>query len=320
MNHYYFIELDIKDEQLLSAIEAEAFKSFGCEGVQEFTLEEEEVDRILGERSYSGGDLPLEVLEEVEQTLIAEGKVKRTLYFSDPTQAQGFIEFLRGWGLEANAKAQEGEVRDWNENWKKNFKTIEVTSSFSIVPSWEKKEEDGDKIFIYPGMGFGTGNHETTFLCLKLMLEEIEDLNSIKTCLDFGCGSGILGIGASRKSQSLERVDYLDIDQEALNNTEYNIGFNSSAEAKDNKLLLPSDSDKMLSSYDLVFANILKHTLLEQADTILSKTGKYLIVSGLLKGQEQDICVAYKQYGTKLEPVKTLIKNDWSAVLFKRGL
>ena len=320
MTHYYFIDLDIKDEQLLSVIEAEAFQKFNCDGIQEFTLEEEEVDRILGERSYSGGDLPIEVLEEVEQVLIEEGKTKRTLFFKEVEDARSFMEFLKAWGLEAKAKANEGEICDWNENWKRNFKAISVTDNFQIIPSWEKTGDDPNKIFIYPGMGFGTGNHETTFLCLKLMLDEIKDINNIRSCLDFGCGSGILGIGASRKSKTLSRVDYLDIDQEALKNTDYNIGFNTTAQAKENNLFLPEDSEKMLDKYDLVFANILKHTLLEQADVILNKTGRYLIVSGLLEGQEVEICKAYEDLDPCLVAKKKLVKNDWSAVLFKREL
>ncbi|MCO4755814.1 MAG: 50S ribosomal protein L11 methyltransferase [Bacteriovoracaceae bacterium] len=319
MNNYYFIELDIQDEELLSALEHEAFKNFNCAGTQDFTLDEAEVDRILGERSYSGGDLPVEILEEVEQILKDEGKTKKTLYFETPEDVQLFNDFLKGWNLSGLAKTQEREVSDWNEKWKSNFKTIIVNDELSIVPSWEKEKDEENKIFIYPGMGFGTGNHETTFLCLQLMLENIEDLQELKTCLDFGCGSGILGIGAAQKAHSISDIDYLDIDQNALNNCNLNLELNTKANRVNNQLLLSDEVNKLKDSYDLVFANILKHTLLEEAAVIVNKTKKYLIVSGLLKGQEVEVCQSYEAMDPKLKVKKILFKNDWSAVLFERS-
>ena len=319
MSHYYYIELDIQDEQLLSAIEREAFEKFHCAGTQDFTLEESEVDRILGERSYSGGDLPIEILEEVEAVLKAEGKTKKTLFFESEKDVQLFNEFLRGWNLLSFAKTEQREIKDWDEKWKESFKTIFVNDTLSIVPSWEKEKDEEGKIFIYPGMGFGTGNHETTFLCLQLMLEDINDLESLETCLDFGCGSGILGIGAAQKAESLKLVDYLDIDQNALNNCKLNFELNPKANGLNNQLLLSDETSKLQDGYDLVFANILKHTLLEEAPIIINKTKKYLIVSGLLKGQEVEVCQSYEAMDPGLKTKKVLIKNDWSAVLFERS-
>ena len=70
---------------------------------------------------------------------------------------------------------QKADTQDWNAEWKKHYKAIPVHAELCIVPAWEKNASSSDRdLFINPGMGFGTGSHETTFLCLKLyLLEEI---------------------------------------------------------------------------------------------------------------------------------------------------
>lgn len=317
MSDYFYVELDIQDEGLLATLESEAFENFNCSGTQDFTIEEAKVDEILGERSYSGGDLPIEILEEVERVLKAEGCCKKGFYFNNETQAQAFVSYLSSKGLGDKTTLKKEEARDWNESWKQSFKKIPVNEQLSIVPSWEKKEKSQNSIFIYPGMGFGTGNHETTFLCLKLMLENIPDLGGLETCLDFGCGSGILGIGLAQVNPKAAQIDYLDIDQQALDNCLQNIVLNKPAEDVPHKLLLSGQKNQLLASYDLVFANILLDALLLEAPTIVEKTRKYLIVSGLLKGQEEEVIEAYTKMNPSLETVKVLVKNDWSAALLK---
>lgn len=317
MAKYFIVELDIQDQDVLTSLEQEAFESYGCTGSQEFSIEEAKVDEILGERSYSGGDLPLEVLEEVEAVLSGEGAIKKALYFSHETDAQAFLTRLEELNLANTASFSSEEVKDWNESWKQSFKRIPVTEALSVVPSWEKTEDDPKSIFIYPGMGFGTGNHETTFLCLKLMLEEIPDLAELKTCLDFGCGSGILGIGMAQVASKAERIDYLDIDQQALDNCLQNIELNTAAKTVAHKLLLRDQDDELQEGYDLLFANILLDALLGEAEIIVDKTQKYLVISGLLKGQEEEVIFAYTKMNPLMKLVKVAVKNDWSAALLR---
>ncbi|MEX0799261.1 MAG: 50S ribosomal protein L11 methyltransferase [Bacteriovoracaceae bacterium] len=320
MSDYFYIELDIDDENLMAICENAAFKRFNCQGSEDFSLEEEKVDQILGKRSYSGGDLPVEVLEEVESVLKAGGHHKKKLYFENKQDALSFQNFLSEQNTGCAAVIEQRKGEDWNENWKKSFKTIRVGASLSIIPSWEKgaTEARSNDIFIYPGMGFGTGSHETTFLCLKLMLEEIGDLSKIGDCLDFGCGSGILGIALSAAAPALERVDYLDIDQQALDNSRQNIDLNPQAQKVKSRLLLTKDKACLQSNYDLVFANILLQTLLEEGKQIVERTKTFLVISGLLKGQEREVVENYQKLDPSLKLVKTLFKNDWSAALLKK--
>ena len=88
-----------------------------------------------------------------------------------------------------DSKIELHENREWRDSWKDNFKKIEVNSGLEVVPSWEISDKER-AIIIEPGLGFGTGTHETTFLCLSI-LDEIQYDGHI---LDLGCGSGILGI------------------------------------------------------------------------------------------------------------------------------
>lgn len=326
MSNYYYLELDLQDDKVLESLEEEAFGFYSCTGTQDFAIEEAKVDSILGMRSYSGGDLPREVLDEVEDVLKSEGSVKKTFYFGNEADSNAFYERLGELGLSSYASQFSGESKDWNENWKKNFKKIIVNDDLEVIPSWEKseKEENGAEsskgIFIYPGMGFGTGSHETTFLCLKLMLEEIKDLDAVNTCLDFGCGSGILGIGFAQRKSTLgsspaKKIDYLDIDKQALENCEQNLALNEKAAGVPHQLFLSDEKSELLPSYDLVFANILLDALIAETETVVGKTGKYLIISGLLKGQEREVIEAYTKANPSLKEVAVLVKNDWSAAL-----
>src|SRR5690606_10010880 len=113
---------------------------------------------------------------------------------------------------------EECPQEDWNAEWKKHYSPIKVNELLEVIPSWKDDyvSTTSQKIFINPGMGFGTGSHETTFLCLKLFTEELLS-NNIETVLDFGCGSGILGLSTFLFFPEA-RVDFYDIDLEANKN------------------------------------------------------------------------------------------------------
>jgi ribosomal protein L11 methyltransferase len=299
----------------LEELEDQALNNFEAMGVEEYSLSEAEVDALLGERSYSGGDLPMEVLEEVEQTLASRPRNIR-FFFTNEDSANSFFQFIRERIL-SEVQLEKCPQEDWNAEWKKHYSPIPVNERLEIIPSWYEKNQsqNGKQLSIYPGMGFGTGSHETTFLCLKLFSEDLESL-SIDSVLDFGSGSGILGLASLLFFPNAE-VDFYDIDPEANKNCYKNAELNDLTSQKF-RLLLPEVRDYLKKNYDLVFANILESILIAEKDALVNyiKPNGHIILSGLLKHQVPGIVEIYSRAGLKL--VKQLEKGDWAALLFKR--
>lgn len=312
MQKYYY-QL-ILDQSLYSNVvkKLDLKSSFETLGVEEFAMEEVEVDELLGERSYSGGDLPESVLNEVDmfQNNNVQNKVK--IYFETEAMANNLKDEIKK-QFNEDVKVERFESLDWNEEWKKSYSPIEISKSSILIPSWyEDKEFESFKniVKIYPGMGFGTGSHETTFLCLKLY-EKFVPSSDISTCMDYGCGSGILAIFVNMLKKQ-DETHYYDIDPLALENTEENIKINMLSHTY--KCLLPKDKNLFLNKYDLVFANILQNVLLAEAQEIQEISNKYLIISGLLNGQEEEVINKYSHFN--LEEI--VRKNDWCALLMVR--
>ncbi len=314
MNDYYIVSCEISIESE-DRVADKAMKDFNCLGIEEFSIDEPKVDDILGERSYSGGDVPETVIHEVEDVLSRESKLKK-FYFDKKSLANHFLKELEE-SFKLNPKLEVQETKDWNEEWKKSYKPILVSEELEIIPEWEKdtyKSKAKKSLYIYPGMGFGTGSHETTFLCMKIFMS-IQ--NKASSCLDFGCGSGILGI--AYKMFSPDGVcDLYDIDPEALKNCEQNIELNKMS-THEYSLILPKERKKIGRTYDLVFANILQNVLLAEAKYLTSclTANGHLILSGLLAGQEDEVIQKYKGMNPKLSHVKTEKLGDWVAVYLK---
>lgn len=297
------------------SLESHAVNDFEAIGIEEFSLNEPEVDEILGERSYSGGDLPQEVLDEVESKVL-NGPINYRFFFDQQSKAKDFLAFVKTECL-CESQLEEKKSEDWNAEWKKHYSPIKVNDSLEIIPSWIKDypSQSSEQIYIYPGMGFGTGSHETTFLCLKLFTEHMNN-KKVENTLDFGSGSGILGLSVFKFFPEV-KVDFYDIDPEANKNCYQNAEINE-LENKAFRLLLPSVRSKLLKDYDLVFANILESILMVEKEALISHTkpGGSLILSGLLKHQARGIIEAYSSSGMKL--VRHVEKGDWAAILFEK--
>jgi len=312
MNYYYFIQAQI-DLKNVDQIDQTAHHEFSCTGIESFAIDEQRVDEILGMRSYSGGDVPETVIYEVESTVDNEGHIQK-YYFNSNADAINFKQYLSSLNIESELISE--EIKDWNEEWKKDYKPILVSDEIEIIPSWQKEKYISSaqkSLFIYPGMGFGTGSHETTFLCLKIFTEL--KLKNQLTCLDFGCGSGILGLGVTAMYPKA-KIDMYDIDESAIENTKQNIELNDQ-KIEDFELLLPLDRKKLEKKYDLVFANILQNVLLIEKSYLAKSINKsgFLILSGLLCGQETEVIQSYISINSELKHIKTLVKGDWCAVL-----
>ncbi len=305
MKKFHSITLSAKEYPGLS----EKIESYESVIVYEGELEESEIDEKLGELSYCGGDLGDDSIQKLELLIESQGK---KIYFSDLDEAKDFQKYL----LEVHQirkDLSEVESKDWSEEWKKHYERIDLGyKNLSIVPSWEKTENKKEEIYIYPGQGFGTGTHETTRLCLKI-LKGLED-QEVKEVLDFGCGSGILGIGHQKIYSS--KVCYFDIEEAAMENTRVNIDLNEIS-LRDCHVLMPNEKERIKDkSYDLVFSNILKNVLLLESAFLNELNCKNLILSGILVGQEAEIISHFNDLN--YENSLMMVDGDWVALLMKK--
>ncbi len=310
-----FDHSSLENKEILSAL---AVQEYGCAGIEEFSLEEARVDEILGDRAYSGGDVPESLLDEVEAATFSQLAFYFKFYFDGDQHQENageFVYFCKENFSEIPIHVEEKVIEDWNGEWKKFYMPIKVSENLEIIPEWlyEKNKNDNiHQIVIYPGMGFGTGTHETTFLCLALLEKYGREIKG-NACLDFGCGSGILGIGAMLTHSM--KVDFVDIDRSALENTLQNLNINFEGKSLEGSALVLRERFEA-KKYHLVFANILENVLLLEQKTIMETLvpGSYLIVSGLLNHQVENIKNKY----TEVKFVETISKGDWSAIIFRK--
>ncbi len=200
----------------------------------------------------------------------------------------------------------------WQEKWKENFKPIKL-GKITVVPLWLSYEADENEIPVLIGsnMAFGTGEHETTALCIEKIQKYI---TSEDVVLDVGTGSGILGIAA--KKLGAKRVIMTDIDECAVEAANENVKING---VKDVEVYLKNLLDDNTVKGDLLVANIMAEVLISFASGITNnlKGGATVILSGILTDRKDKVVKAYETYGFEL--LETEDRGEWSVVVLKKG-
>jgi len=180
------------------------------------------------------------------------------------------------------------EEQDWVRLTQSQFDPIQINPSLWIVPSWHvAPDPNAINLVLDPGLAFGTGSHPTTRLCLEWLCEHAKPG---RTVLDYGCGSGILGIAAVRLGAG--PVLGVDIDEKALEAARDN------AERNRVEMLLAHTSKPLLTSFDLVVANILTNPLCVLAPLLSGRVGAggRIALSGVLESQAQQVIEVYRPY------------------------
>ncbi len=194
-------------------------------------------------------------------------------------------EALRSLGAR-DIQSESYERQDWQELWKEQgFKRFTVGESLTVVPAWDPDPVLPPSIRIDPQLAFGTGWHETTLCCLERILERAGREGACGRVLDFGCGTGILGIAALRIDSGASLLA-IDNDPYAVLATEENLRLNGMA-ARGKILLgdgdLFSDSMKPDTVFDLVVANVTGSVLIQMAAILWKRVASegWLICSGV---------------------------------------
>ena len=204
-----------------------------------------------------------------------------------------------------NGKWQLVEEKDWSQEWKKHFKPIPCSEGrLWVCPSWlEAPKPNAVNLRLDPGLAFGTGSHPTTLLCLNWLEKQFLEG---KTLIDFGCGSGILGIAALLLGA--KKVWAIDNDPQALLASRDNAQRN---EIDDDRLitLLPEQIPAEITA-DIMVANILAKPLIDLAPQIskLTINKGQLCLSGILSHQINQVSSAYAN-NFEFEPA--ILDDDW---------
>ncbi|EKP0259924.1 50S ribosomal protein L11 methyltransferase [Aeromonas sobria] len=220
---------------------------------------------------------------------------------TDPAPTIAFFQQI--FGEEVGYKVEQLEDKDWVREWMDHFHPMQFGERLWICPSWrDVPNPDAVNVMLDPGLAFGTGTHPTTALCLQWL--DGLDLTG-KTVVDFGCGSGILGIAALKLGAA--RVIGIDIDPQAIQASRDNAERNGVAGQIE--LYLPADQPQDVEA-DVVVANILAGPLRELAPLIAGhgKAGSLMALSGVLESQAPELETIYGQW-FEMDP--TAVKEEW---------
>ncbi len=177
--------------------------------------------------------------------------------------------------------------QDWVRLTQSQFAPVEITPTFWIVPSWHEPPAQAEQVIrLDPGLAFGTGTHPTTRMCLRWIAQR--KLSGLRV-LDYGCGSGILAIGAAKHGAN--DVVAVDIDPAAVESTQINATNNHVAL----QVGLPEAAQGL---FDVVLANILATPLKVLAPLLCAhvERGGSLVLAGILERQAEELQEAYRPY------------------------
>ena len=183
------------------------------------------------------------------------------------------------------------QEQDWVRLTQSQFAPVAITPTFWVVPSWHTPPAAATRVIrLDPGLAFGTGTHPTTRMCLRwTAMHAAQGAAGWTRVLDYGCGSGILAIGAALFGAT--SIDAVDIDPAAVTSAQANAEYNQ-------VMLTAGLPDAARGAYPLVFANILASPLKLLAPVLCSHVapGGNLVLAGILERQADELKCAYSPW------------------------
>ena len=245
-------------------------------------------------------------------TVIEEGTALVTVFANDASAAVA-ERAARAADDDAHMASAAIEPEDWTVRWRESVR-VQKVGPFMIAPPW-LADGSARTIVIEPGLGFGTGEHETTRLALRMLAGVVRGGDVVA---DVGCGSGILSIAAAKLGAA--RVAGVDNDAQAIRNAEDNVRYNGvdgvvTLVEGDASLLIP-----LLAPIRVIVANIVSSTLLEIEPAFaraLAKQGD-LIVGGVLCAERDAFVGALTDRGWSC--VAESSDGEWWGAHFRRTL
>ena len=241
----------------------------------------------------------------------AEADEKIKLILNEISSRKQLSEGLIDFGtLEDTKRVIEGD--DWIDVWKKHFRPIHL-GRIVVVPEWiDYTKEAGEHVVLLDSnMAFGTGEHETTSMCVELLQDYLKEGDTV---LDVGCGSGILGIAAAKLGG--KRCYLSDLDPIAVESAEHNCALNNVEDIT--RVTLSDLLSESSVTADIILANITAEVLSLLAPSIPAhlKAGGTLILSGIIESRLALVKEKYAAVGLSLREERR--KGEWYALVFSR--
>lgn len=194
------------------------------------------------------------------------------------------------------------QEEDWAESWKVHHHRVVISDRLSVAPPWEAQPGD---VVVPPGNAFGTGDHPTTLACLRA----IDRLaGECKTCLDVGCGSGVLALAAARLGL---RAEGLDIDPDSVSSAMENAELNGL-----DVRFSTAPLERYAGSWDLVVANLYAEVLCILAPDLVRLTGRHLVLAGILADRADSVVAALSP---PLSVAARVTDGDWVSLHLVRA-
>lgn len=285
---------------------ADAFFSIGCVGGVKIIDKNDVLDIIQHNKMWDYIDD--ELLRSTEVVKVS-GYVSQEEKNAKLAELNEQLDSIKSFGVSyGEIVTKEIDDESWVDVWKKYYRPIEA-GRYVIVPKWIKHEDpERIKINMDPGMAFGTGEHESTRMCLELMSQ----VNFFgKDVVDVGTGSGILGIGAMKSGA--KSCYMCDIDSVAVKAAKENAELNGVQDQVTIELADLLQNDK---KGDVILAN-LTASILERLSLDLGRhvnKGGILICSGIIHARKQEVIDAFVRAGFKL--VESVTMGEWNALRF----
>ena len=269
---------------------------------------------IIEEILVANDAISISMCDEIGNNPIYEPKVGETPLWNvielsalfEETISREVIDLLLEGISYSNLIIRKLENQNWIEKYQEDFKPIKFGKNIWVVPSWgeDLKIPESIQLRMDPGMAFGSGSHETTHLCLEYLDENPPRELSV---LDYGCGSGILGIASLMLGAA--KVIAVDIDPQALIATEENSKVNNVF----NKIQIGMPEIFANAKVDILIANILANPLKDLKKTFLDLTNDnaQIVMSGIMKNQLKSI---KNHYERDVEITEVKEKNGWCLI------
>lgn len=288
------------------------FYTLDCKGV---SIEDPNdiLGREQGPLTWDFADI--NVLEHKGEYAVVKG------YFSDEDNIDEVVTYVKEKVKEIKDMGFDigrGEVlvektheEDWANNWKKYYKPSKVGEKIVVKPIWEDYEKKDDELVVEldPGMAFGTGDHETTRMCIQALEKYVE---KDSTVFDVGTGSGILAIAAAKLGA--KKTVGVDLDPVAVESAKENVSYNN----LDNIEVLYGNLVEVIEGKaDIVVANIIAEIICILIDDVkrVLKQGGMFITSGIIHERVKMVTDKLEESG--FEVIKVNKDGEWNCIIAK---